>query len=313
MSSHTLFRIFSNEQKDIHYTAVLLKNGTYLEVKNPDTNNTKVVYQTLEEWAKAHNSNINNIINSEVSQSKTNNLKFNIISGNINTKTNLTGKFVWDVWYYHIIKTFDKSLLKNTEVIEAFNAFIDMYLKYKDKVNIQTFHLFQKYDKAEIYNPKNLSYHKYFSINGETHESEWCGLCWSSQNSYKISRNPEMEKEDYTMRSEITECYKKFYDLISPTILPKMEKKFKVLTAYKKIMEEIPVHKIYKNRINVLQIKLYYRIKEMEGLQDDIKVSEEKSTVYKHRVDNYFEIIKNNSTDDEAIILLDKIEKLYNR
>jgi hypothetical protein len=313
MSSHTLFRIFSNEQKDIHYTAVLLKNGTYLEVKNPDTNNTKVVYQTLEEWAKAHNSNINDITNSEVSQSKTNNLKFNIISGNINTKTNLTGKFVWDVWYYHIIKTFDKSLLKNSEVIEAFNAFIDMYLKYKDKVNIQTFHLFQKYDKAEIYNPKNLSYHKYFSFSGETHESKWCGLCWSSKISYKISINPEIQKEDYTMRSEITECYKKFYDLISPTILPKMEKKFKVLTAYKKIMEEIQTHKIYKKRINVLQIKLYYKIKEMESLQDDIKVSEEKSTVYKHRVDNYFEIIKNNSTDEEANILLEKIENLYNR
>jgi hypothetical protein len=217
------------------------------------------------------------------------------------------------LWYYHIIKTFDKSLLKNTDVIQAFNAFIDMYLKYKDKVNIQTYHLFNNYDKAETYNPKNLLYEKYYSFNGKEHESLWCGLCWSSKNSYVLSTNTEIKQADYNMRSEVTECYKKFYDLISPTILPKLEQKFKVLTTQKKLIEEVRTHKIYKKQINMLNHKMYYKIKELERLQADIKAAEEKSSVYKNNVDNYLEIIKNNCTEDETITVLDRIERLYRK
>ena len=127
MSSSTLFRIYSGDK---HYTAILLKNGTYLEVKNPDTNNKKVTFATLEEWCKSHECSVKDAVKSsnQVAEKKEK-LRFKFVSDTTLPYTKwytAKGQFIWDLWYYNIMKTLDKSLLKNPSVIQAFNAFIDI-------------------------------------------------------------------------------------------------------------------------------------------------------------------------------------------
>jgi hypothetical protein len=48
----TLFRIYKKDST-AHYTAVLLKDGSVLEVKNPDTSNKKEKFASVALWREA--------------------------------------------------------------------------------------------------------------------------------------------------------------------------------------------------------------------------------------------------------------------
>jgi hypothetical protein len=264
----TIFRAFIAD-KSKHYTAVLLKNGSYLEVKNPDNNNTKTVFESLEEWTSSHDIDISQIVPETLEQKRERKEVKSTLKLEFPEKGKAPYVFNWGIWCYNIIKILDKSLLKQPDFIKAFNDIYEIWDKYKQ--NISTGDWYNKKD-IENFNPNKLLYRTTKkNWKGEDEEDEediWRGLSWSFREEYWNNKKYSKEYFD-EHRGIIIPYYKKLYDLIAPILLPKMTNKYQAEIHKKKIKEA-------KSNINFYEKLAKKEMRKIENRMKEIKYYEER-------------------------------------
>jgi len=227
----TLYRIYSDDK---HYTAVQLKDGSVLEVKNPDTGK-KTTFASVEEWQASHSATEVKTDASKASgvilpRSKANG--FNCPENKTNPNTS------WLYWCYEIMAEGAPHLLTNEEVKTAYNQFRAVCEKYASEFRFHTYSFMTRKSK---YSPENLKYRTtYKSIYGETIEDKWCGLnAYFHSDVFGRALYPSLPNklafstvnENNTVRAEICSAYKKLYDLIQSSLIDFLTKKYKLSQA----------------------------------------------------------------------------------
>jgi hypothetical protein len=273
--SKTLFRLYSNDNSK-HYTAVLCKDGKYLEVKNPDTN-TKTVFDSLEAWCEARDKTMDDIKEEEYKKSQKPELPELKISDN----------FHFGKWLHNTINKFGKKLLKNPDVIKALNTFTDTYTKYHNKVYSSTYEL---RSIPEKYNPKYLTFRNTTkSWDGKEEEDLWGNLGWNYVMGDYYNKTEEQKKVEQELakqiRQEFKVAFKTICELVSPTIVPKLEKEYKT----RLLKREMATNKRYVERYSRYTRKLMYMIelnmRKIQRLEKDLSSYTENKTKCQKKVD----------------------------
>lgn len=245
----TLYRIYSGDK---HYTAVQLKDGSVLEVKNPDTGN-KTKFASIEEWRVSHSATE---VKTDASKAngvvlpKLKNKGFNC------PENNKTANTSWLYWCYEMMAEGAPQLLESEEVKTAYNEFRTVCEKYASEFRFHTYSFMRRKCK---YSPENLRYRTtYKSIYGDTFEDKWFGLqAYFHSDVYGRGSYPSWPRtpafssveESQAVRNEIGAAYKKLYDLIRPSLIDFLTNKHTMMTAVAQVQST-------KARLNRVQKKL---------------------------------------------------------
>lgn len=240
----TLFRIYTADNSK-HFTAVVLKNGQILEVKNPYTNK-KELFPSFNMWRTFHGAAECEVI-IDVSKS------YGIIQGSdtndIKYPTEKHSAYTWVKWLYLIISEAAPQLLKSDEFKTFYNQMVEICTKHKQELR----HYDHKFKPKTRYDSKNLkgSYHT---------NSKWLGYpaYFVNENSYNYSYSEAEYKQysnnDYdTARIEIIYIYKKIYNIVEPYITDYMSKKNNILMTQSKIVKSKATIKRLMNKIKKLE------------------------------------------------------------
>lgn len=132
MSSYnpgTMFRIYSADNSK-HYTAVILKDGQVLEVKNPDTGK-KETFPSLTMWRASHSATEEDI---KVDASKSSGVVIGSDTSDFNYPTEKHYAYKWVQWCYSIVKEAAQQLLKSEEFKLAYNNMVELCTKHKQEL-----------------------------------------------------------------------------------------------------------------------------------------------------------------------------------
>lgn len=140
----SLLRIFTADRSK-HYTAVVLKDGKLLEVKNPETTE-RTMFESVEKYLELR---LVDGATLEVSDKETvvKERKEKVKVEGVKSKKNkircpkASGPWSnWIRWCYSIMKEGARDLLSNEDVIVAYNTYAKILFKYKDELSTdQTF------------------------------------------------------------------------------------------------------------------------------------------------------------------------------
>jgi hypothetical protein len=230
------YRIFPDPASSKHYTAVLLKDHTYLEVYNIDTPGVKTKFATLEEWHKARGETSEVIrdkndthIGIKVTQNPEDGFKVLARRGD-------TGGANWLRWCYGIISEAAPELFENEEVKKAYNNVVYVCAKYPNLRSINTASMY-----IHRYSENNIKY----------------GLPWYLENENKNTdirkwyTHEEVEKRRM-VNTDITPYYNVLYSLIADKIMSYMKRK----EIERKHIESIKNAKKYIKNAEDIRIKL---------------------------------------------------------
>jgi hypothetical protein len=123
----TLFRLYTNDEtqsisfptKPKHYTAVLLKDGKVLEVKNPDTG-LKNTFDSLEVWQSSRPD-----CTLKADESKSSGVLIGYDTSSFNYPTEKHSAYKWVQWCYSIVKEAAPQLLNSEEFKLAYNNMVE--------------------------------------------------------------------------------------------------------------------------------------------------------------------------------------------
>lgn len=193
MSIGTIYRFYPDPEKDRHYTVVLTKSGSYLEVNNPDKSpgESKDVFPTLDAWREARYG-----LGADTILRMTTNA---IIQGGFNIPHKNEGAGKWFRWCYKTISEASPELLTSQEVVKAFNALVEICSKYPDL-------------RAK-------------SDDDVDHAFIWDIRHWPWEDfSVKFKEDDAHEKYN-SARAEILPTFRILRDLIKPKLYPYLRKK----------------------------------------------------------------------------------------
>jgi hypothetical protein len=216
----SLFRYYKED--GTHYTAVLLKDGRVLEVKNPETKE-KTKFASLAEWEEVRGCTDDKIqVDTERRPSRTATTEeSNVMKYPRNNKTvNRQLR-----WYYDMMKECNPEMLDNEEIIKSYNALVDVCHKYYNEL-CPSYHFSRKCYKYSTNLLSNSAYSQW---------NKWCGFPaeFSSESYYYGTKKSTMNFDE--ARQEILACYKPFYDLVHKDLHAFMQKKQKEIETLDKI------------------------------------------------------------------------------
>jgi hypothetical protein len=214
----TLFRAY-NADKSKHYTAVLLKDGKVLEVKNPDTN-TKTTYDSFELWKVEHPD-----CSIDVDATKSNGVVIGLEYNGFNYPTEKHDAYIWVQWCYEMVKEAEPSLLNSEEFKVAYNKMVDVCTKHKDELCC-----YERYSLSDRYSSTNIRW-----INDSKYIPNWFGFAARFRNENSYNKRTYSATEYESARNEILVAYKSVLDIIKPHIENYMNKKCKALVSKQKI------------------------------------------------------------------------------
>jgi hypothetical protein len=256
----TLFRIYSTAESPSislattsskHYTAVLLKDGKVLEVKNPDTGK-KETFPSLTMWRASHGATEDDV---KVDSSNGNGIVIGSDTNGFNYPNENLSSYSWVRWLYKIVDEAAPQLLKSEEFKTLYNQMVELCNKHKQelrhwdcdlkgKTRYSAYNLKSRYaagDKWDGY-PGHFYYEKFYYAR-------------HSGNDYKYYSN-----EDYEVaRNEFVSVYKKIYEIVQPVISDYMTKKHNILSTQSKIARSKANIKKYEKKTTQLEssIKWY--------------------------------------------------------
>ena len=249
MSSYnpgTMFRIYSADNSK-HYTAVLLKDGQVLEVKNPDTGK-KETFPSLTMWRASHSAAEEDV---KVDASKSSGVVIGSDTNGFNYPTEKHNAYKWIQWCYSIVKKAAPQLLKSEEFKAAYNNMVEVCTKYKQELTD-----WRNYGSGiNRYSPSNIRV-----ATKNQYRGEMSGFPGSFQYQY-YSNSPysgpgykRYSKEDYDKASnEIGAAYVTIVNIIKPEIENYMDKKYKIALTEKNIRDKRSAIKRYEKKLSKLQ------------------------------------------------------------
>ena len=198
---------------DTHYTAVLLKTGQYLEVKNPNRKPDEAKpapFASLDEWRAARGCDSVAVIRDSAPTTPASPpLVVDPAHGfNVPTTDTDAGASKWFQWCYGIIAEIAPELFDSKRVTAAFNDLAAACAKYPE---LKTYKGLKKYDHTYILWYTHDDYYSTYSWNGFPVQFPYN---WSQQNPAEL-----------TAKNEIIPKYKVLYDLLKPKIVTFLEKK----------------------------------------------------------------------------------------
>lgn len=256
----TLFRArLSDDSK--HYTAVLLKNGKVLEVKNPDTG-VKSTFDNVELWQASHPDCL-----LEVDPSKGSGIVISSDTNGFNYPTDKDKAYHWIKWVYSIVGEGAPQLLTSEEFKTVFNEMVELCTKHKQEL----YHWDHQYWGKDRYSPYNLKNRQYGN-------DKWAGYpgYFYYENYYYAPYSGAGHKRystsDYnSARNEIIVAYKKIYDIVHPVISDYITKKQNILkTQYNISQSKASIKRLMKKKEQLQNSIKWYEstvVKEVENLQ----------------------------------------------
>lgn len=233
----TLFRIYSTAESlsisfptisSKHYTAVLLKDGKILELKNPDTCK-KETFPSLTMWRASHGATEDDV---KVDSSKGSGIVIGSNTNGFNYPTENFSSYTWVRWLYLMVGEAAPQLLKSEEFKTLYNQMVELCNKHKQELRHWDYNFLGKtlYDiknlKTTRYNEKWDGYPGYFYYENFYYSRH-------SGNEYKYYSKEEYE----SARTEIISVYNKIYQIVQPVISDYMTKKNNILSIQSKIAQ----------------------------------------------------------------------------
>jgi hypothetical protein len=251
-SPGTLFRIYAADNSK-HYTAVLLKDGQVLEVKNPDTGKRET-FPGLSMWRASHSATEDEV---KVDFSKGVGVVIGSNTNGFNYPTEKHSAYNWVKWCYSIVTEAVPQLLDSEEFKTAYNNMVDLLTKHKKELS--DYHTYGS--GVNCYSPYNIRY----EVNNNPYGSKWCGFNGHFKNDYYHhsyhhsyysggKSTTGYSKDDYDKaRTEIVSAYKTILDIIKPKIEDHMNKKFKIAKTEKDIRDKQAAIKRTEKKLIALQ------------------------------------------------------------
>ena len=242
----TMFRIYSADNSK-HYTAVLLKDGQVLEVKNPDTGK-KETFPSLTMWRASHGATEEDV---KVDASKSSGVVIGSDTNGFNYPPAFGRVYRWVQWCYSIVKEAAPELLKSEEFKTAYNNMVELCTKHMQELTD-----WRSYSPGiNRYNPSNIRI-----ATKNQYRGEMSGFPGSFQYQY-YSNSPysgpgykRYTKEDYDKAtSEIGEAYVAIVNIIKPEIEDYMAKKYKIAQTENDIRYRRSAIKRYEKKLSALQ------------------------------------------------------------
>ena len=215
----TIYRLYPDPATGTHYTAVLLKTGKFLEVKNPNRKPDEAKpapFASLDEWRTARGCDSAAVIRESAPTTHASPQLVVDPAHGFNVPTTDTGAGKWFQWCYGIIAEVAPDLFDSKRVTAAFNDLAAACAKYPE---LKTYRGLKKYDHYNMlwytYDPP-LAQDTYsnYSWNGFPVEFPYT----------RLQQNPA----EATAKGEIIPKYKVLYDLLKPKIVAFLEKKSRI-------------------------------------------------------------------------------------
>ena len=135
----TMYRLYPDPATDTHYTAVLLKTGKFLEVKNPNRKPDEAKpapFSTLDSWRDARGCGPAAVIRDSAPTTHASPpLVVDPVHG-FNVPTIDTGAGKWFQWCYGIIAEVAPELFDSKRVTTAFNDLAAACAKYPELMKV---------------------------------------------------------------------------------------------------------------------------------------------------------------------------------
>ena len=156
----TLFRIYSTAESPSisltttsskHYTAVLLKDGKVLEVKNPD-NGKKETFPSLTMWRASHGATEDDV---KVDPSNGSGIVVGTDTNDFNYPTENLSSYSWVRWLYLMVGEAAPQLLKSEEFKTLYNQMVELCNKHKQELR----HYDYQFKGKTRYDVNNLKRH----------------------------------------------------------------------------------------------------------------------------------------------------------
>lgn len=255
----TLFRIYSTADSPSisfpttgskHYTAVLLKDGKVLEVKNPDTGK-KETFPSLTMWRASHGATEDDV---KVDSSNSNGIVVGTDTNDFNYPKENLSSYSWVRWLYLMVGEAAPQLLKSEEFKTLYNKMVELCNKHKQELRNYDYQFRGKtrYDANNLkdtrYNSKWGGFPGYFYYENYYYSRH-------SGNGHKYYSQTEYE----SARAEIISVYNKIYEIVQPVISDYMTKKHNINYTQSKIAQSKATIKKYEKKTEQLEtnIKLY--------------------------------------------------------
>lgn len=253
----TLFRIYSTVDSPSisfpttgskHYTAVLLKDGKVLEVKNPDTGKRET-FPSLTMWRASHGATEEDV---KVDNSKGSGIVVGTDTNGFNYPNEWHLAYSWVRWLYKMVAEAAPHLLKSEEFKTLYNQMVELTKKHKQEIRHWDSHFLGK-SRYDINNLKDTRYN-----------DKWDGypghFYYETYYYARHSGNKYYSKEEYEVaRTEFVSVYKKIYEIVQPVISDYMTKKHNILSTQSKIARSKAIIKKYEKKTQQLEstIKWY--------------------------------------------------------
>jgi hypothetical protein len=271
----TLFRIYSAD-KSKHYTAVLLKNGKFLEVKGDEAG--RVVYDSLEEFSNARSSTDSTLEitdkYTERKQKKEKALKEPISKSKIpkviRCPKSKSTSMLWFRWCHSILKECAPDLLDREDVVKAYYTLAKVIKKYENEIKC---HSTYRYKKSYRYAQEHVSVvndwkNTPFEITPDPYINPW------DKTPITPERQALKDKAD-AIRQEVLPTYKALVDLIYNVVSPYLKK----IRAQNEIDDKIKTYTKYRD----------YTMRRLSRLQSEISHYTNIISDYNKKIDNLIE------------------------
>lgn len=240
----TLFRAHVAD-KSKHYTALLLKNGAVLELKNPDTG-VKSTFDSFDHWRASHPD-----CTLEIDASKSSGIVDGSDTHGFNYPAEKHKAYYFIQWVYSIVVELAPHLLTSEELRSAYNSMVDLCNKHKSEL-CHWYGDFKGMDRYSVMISNKYSWKR-----------EWegyPGYFYYENRSYNNTRDSKYySATEYTeARREILAVYKKIVALIEPTIKDSMKKKYNIMKTQKEIAKTKSSLKIVQKKLDELQSSLVW-------------------------------------------------------
>jgi len=267
---NTILRFYPTEGSQDHFSAVVKQNNSIFEVKSPNSERVKQVYESLTEWLASlpgsPSADKLSIDTNPKRRTKADGEKKKVKDKKAKPKKiikpgkNMPRSTRWLIQIYRLMKEANAELLTNQAVVEAFNALYDCLAKYTADVSTWPSH--NKYSGGIVIEHKQWD--------------QWKGIPGRI-----LSNVPNWTD----IIADIIKTYTPLYELIKRDVVPHMERKAwahksKIMTGrYMREMERLEYKRQsivtkYKSDMEWVERFIAETAKNLKTYQEPYKVTE---------------------------------------
>ena len=260
----TIYRFYP-DSRDSHYTAVQLKRGGILEVKNPEAKGTKTPFESVETWIEARKGTLNTL---ETDTSRVaGRAAAKAVGASTRQPTVDKGGFTvpkyavhfnkWLIWCYEMIEEAAPDLLTSDAVKTAYNNLVAACAKHGSDLRFTHFSTKGKHRYEQHFNWVDSPYYA------------WKGMpvIMKGESRWYTPKEDSFEP----IRKELTPLYKALYDLVGLKVRAHVEAYNAVKSAKRRIADS--QKRIAKLERAISRVTRHYRA-EIERHETDIARNE---------------------------------------